>query len=520
VALLGAIERQVTALADPGRDYEAEVKWLARYRRQVQARHGYLVPPDFDRRRRVAVADIYVPTDIDEDIDPERTVVTREEESSSLTVWDLADRLDRTVLLGDPGGGKTTAANVLADYFAADAGRRIPFLVTLRDYAAKEPPERSVVGHVESTLDTLYQCPVPDGLVERLLLTGRAVVIFDGLDELLDTSRRRDVAERVEQFCSAYPLTPVLVTSRLVGYDQARLDDAQFSCHRLGGFGDEEVADYARKWFLVQEGTAPAQAEADAQAFLAESTSAPDLRSNPLLLALMCILYRGAGSLPRDRAGIYAKCAELLLGKWDDQRRIHSELRAADFVEPAIRHLAWWLFGSQNPRAAVPERELVSKAAEFLQGRAFESEEEARAAAREFVEFCRGRMWVLSDVGTTAYGEKLYAFTHRTFLEYFAAAHLAAVSDAPENLARSLAPHVAVGEWDVVGDLAIAIKDRNSDRGADRIYATLLDLAPAEREPLLKFLAACLPSARPSPVTVRTLTRAVLDYAFGHSTLA
>ena len=33
------------------------------------------------------------------------------------------------------------------------------------------------------------------------------------------------------------------------GYDQARLDDRQFACYRLGGFGDAEVGEYARKWF-------------------------------------------------------------------------------------------------------------------------------------------------------------------------------------------------------------------------------------------------------------------------------
>ena len=109
------------------------------------------------------------------------------------------------MLLGDPGGGKTTAANVLANFFASDPTRRIPFLVTLREYAAKTPPQWSVAGHIEHTLSTLYQCDPPVGLVERLLLTGRAVVIFDGLDELLDTSRRRDVSDRLEQFCSAYP---------------------------------------------------------------------------------------------------------------------------------------------------------------------------------------------------------------------------------------------------------------------------------------------------------------------------
>jgi hypothetical protein len=515
VALLGAIERQVAALSDPGHGGRAEAEFLDRYRRQVRDRHGKIEPPDFERRRRVPVEKIYVNTSVyaynDHRVDFGWTPPGR----SSISVMDLATRLDRTVLLGDPGGGKTTATSVLAYHFACDTAHKIPFLVTLRHFAAKEPIEHSVAGHIEQTLKTLYQCGAPEGLVERMLVTGRAIVIFDGLDELLDTTRRRDVSERVEQFCSAYPLTSVLVTSRVVGYDQARLDDEKFTCYRLGGFGDDEVTEYVSRWFAAQDDFSPMEADSEAQAFLIESAGAPDLRFNPLLLSLMCILYRGEGSLPRDRPGIYGRCAELLLGKWDERRKIHHELQAGHLVEPAIRHLAWWLFNSDDSRAAVTERILVHETTNFLYGRGPESEEEAWTAAKEFVQFCSGRMWVFSDAGTTAYGEKLYAFTHRTFLEYFAAAHLATASDTPEDLAHALAPHVRfVKGWNLVSELAIQIKDRNSDRGADRIYAVLLDpeVAPGERGPLLMFLAECLESTRPSPTTLRSLTRALLDY--------
>ena len=520
VALLGAIERQVAVLADPGRGSLAETEFLALYRRQVHTRHGKLEPPDFERRRRVPVEKIYVTTSIYAH-DAERVNFRLPPVSkSSFNVTDLIARLDRTVLLGDPGGGKTTAANVLANYFASDPAHKVPFIVTLREYAAKEPLEFSIVSHIEQTLQTLYQSAAPDGLVERLLLTGRALVIFDGLDELLDTSRRREVSDRVEQFCSAYPLTRVLVTSRVIGYDQAQLDVEQFTCYRLGGFGENEVAEYARKWFTVQENMSPAEAETESLAFLTESTGAADLRYNPLMLSLMCILYRGAGSLPRDRAGVYSRCAELLLGKWDESRRIHHELQAGHLVEPAIRYLAWWLFNSKDFKGAVTERALVDETAKFLHGRGFESAEEARAAASEFVEFCGGRMWVLSETGTTADGEKLYAFTHRTFLEYFAAAHLATVSDTPEDLAYALVPYVSSFKgWNLVGELAIQIKDRGSDRGADRIYAIFLNLASAheDRGSLLKFLAECLESARPSPSTIRSLVRAMLNYRFTES---
>jgi len=512
VALLGAIERQAAALADSGRDGRGETEFLERYRRQAHQRHGFLTPPDFDRRRRVRVADIYVATAVTEEDYSERLRVPPETATGSLKVWDLAERLDRTVLLGDPGGGKTTAANVLTDYLASDATRRIPFLVTLREYAAKTPIEWSVAECIEQNLGTLYQAPAPGALVERLLLTGRAVVIFDGLDELLDTSRRRDVSDRVEQFCSAYPLTPVLVTSRVVGYDQARLDDAQFTCYRLGGFGGDQVSEYACKWFASQEGMPATDAAAQAKAFLAESAHATDLRANPLLLSLMCILYRGAGSLPGDRAGIYARCAELLLRKWDEQRDLYRKLGSDHLVEPTLRYLAWWLFTREDSQAVATERELIAKTTEFLYERGYETQEQAQIAAREFVEFCHGRMWVFSDAGTTADGEKLYGFTHRTFMEYFTAWHLAVTSESPEELARTLAPNIRSAGWWVVSELAIKIKSDMSDRGADRCYAALLPLDQGDGA-LLELLCACLSSARPAPAMARSLTRAVLDYA-------
>ena len=188
----------------------------------------------------------------------------------------------------------------------------------------------------------------------------------------------------------------------------------------------------------MQEGAAPATVEAEAQAFLTESASANYLRSNPLLLSLMCILYRGEGSLPRDRTGIYARCAELLIRKWDEMRWIHRELRDSHLVEPAIWHLAWWLFTRDDPQVVVTEHRLIEEITNFLRKRGFESVELARATAREFAESCSGRMWVLSDMGTAANGEKLYSFTHRTFMEYFTAVHLATVADTPEDLAHAL----------------------------------------------------------------------------------
>jgi hypothetical protein len=496
-----------------------EKRFIERYLRQVRERHGKIEPPDFERRHRVPLDDIYVDTRISEHQDSadangeQRITVQKKSGAAQLTVMDLPRLINRTVLLGGPGSGKTTATHALANYFASENGGKVPFVVTLRDYAAQHLQGHSIVWHIAAVLEAQYACPAPSEVVEGLLLTGRAVVIFDGLDELLDTSRRREISRQVEQFCSVYPHAPVLVTCRLAGYDQARLDDSIYTCYELDGFGTDQVAEYIYKWFVIQkDGSAEG-----ARSFEKECERVRDLVSNPFLLALICILYRNLGSLPRGLAGLYAKCSELLLGGWDEKRHIHRELQAGNYVEPVIRHLAWWLLNSDDPRAAVAETVMIAKTAEFLRERAFERREQAWAAAAELVQFCRDRMWVITDVGTTREGERLYAFTHRTFLEYFAAAHIAAESETPEDLADALVAYGFENNGAIVPELAIQINDRTSNRSSDRVYTALLNASMIcdERGPMLSLLAECLDSTRTSPATVRSLARAILDFRLG-----
>jgi len=62
------------------------------------------------------------------------------------------------------------------------------------------------------------------------------------------------------------------------------------------------------------------------------------------------------------------------LPKVGARRRIHLDLRAGHLLEPALRHLAWWMFTRSQTQFAVTESELVDQTAAFLRGRGFESE--------------------------------------------------------------------------------------------------------------------------------------------------
>lgn len=508
-ATLEAIERHMEAMHSP-HDSVIENQFWERYRLHVLEQHGTIEPPDFDRRRRVPIADLYVSPEIVREVSPEAT------DTSGHQVDLYNDKeIDRTVLLGSPGGGKTTASNVLLFRHAQDPNLRIPFLITLREFGANDPPQWSVAEYLAYRLRTFYQCTAPEGAINRLLLAGDAFVVFDGLDELIDTSRRAEMSAIIEQFCIEYPLTQILVTSRIVGYEEARLDVRQFRALIIQGFSDNLVNEYVNKWFAQEPDMAGEEAGRLSRAFMQESSDIRDLRSNPLMLSLICILYRGERSIPQSRSDVYEKCADLLFRKWDARRKIYVELRARYLIEPAVRYLAYWMLTRDQIQAAVTRRQLIAETTAYFQSRGFDENNDPAAAAEEFVDFCRGRAWVFSEVGSTGEGEQLYTFTHRTFMEYFAAYYLASINERPEQLARAIAPKVAKGEWDMVGQLAVQLKDRNVERGADRIFTTLLEerrkRTPHHRLGILEFLARSMAAVQPRPSIVKQLTVAILD---------
>ena len=502
LATLEAIERHAASVARA--DVEDDPVYEQVYRGQVRGQHGTITPPDFDRRKSVPLADLYVSPEIS----AEGAAEGRDETLDLTTLW---QHVDRTVLLGEPGGGKSTATGALLHRLASDCAEPIPFLVVLRDYAQYKD-SRSIVEYVEQRMRTVYQCARLDGFVERQLLSGRAAVFFDGLDELLDTSARRDITDAVQSFSGRYPLAKVFVTSRVVGYEQAPMDPSQFSTYKLANFSEERVAEYASKWFRLDPEVSDELADESARSFVDESRGVSDLRRNPLMLSLMCIMYRGEGFIPRNRPMVYERCATLLFEKWDGHRQIKAGITAEEYLDEALKHLAFRMLRSDSGGDGVTRSALIDETTAYL-GRAIEDPVRARRAAAEFVDFCKGRAWVFSDAGTTAEGEDLFKFTHRTFMEYFAAYEMTRTKDTPERLARALLPHVARAEWDMVGQLAVAIVGKKVKLGASRAMQVMLDdgrkRSPQNRDSVLAFLARCTAFAAPTPVVIRRLAQEI-----------
>ncbi|GAA2335030.1 NACHT domain-containing protein [Dactylosporangium salmoneum] len=425
---------------------------VADYRRQVAALQGKIRFPHAGTIKPVPWEALYVEPELDE---PPQTFA------------ELTAPGRRTVILGDPGAGKSTIALHLAFLTATNkAETTIPFVVILRDFVEElRRGHPSLLDCIVKATNAPYGVPMDAETVEYLLLNARCVVLVDGLDEVTDPRLRSRVADLVDGFAHLFPLVPLVATSRRIGYSDAPLDPDLFGVVRIMPFNRERAEAYVGKWFSLVERSE------FIDPFLRESRSVADLRSNPLMLSLLCVMYASEQYLPRNRAQVYERCATMMFERWDVLRGVRRQREFDGRVRGAVQELAWHLFTGRV--LELRESAAIQVLARYLTSRRFDPLD-AHELAVDVLELCANRAWVLTELGTHE-GEAVYGFAHRTFLEYFVAERIVRTHVSPEEVWEIIAPHLDKPEWRVVTDLILQLLDRNIDGGADHLVELALD---------------------------------------------
>ncbi len=380
-----------------------------------------------------------------------------EQEDRALPALEAATLTPRLVLLGDPGGGKSTFVRQLAAWLAAAQlgdtdppigwpADTLPLLVALReltpalaslaldglsDRARDQRLVETVRQHWHAQLkDLAAEAFMPD--VERALDTGTVLLVFDGLDEVPERLRRR-VRLAVQSVRTAYPkVRHIVVTCRIRSYGGNAVLPG-FDQHTLAAFDAAKIRRFVEGWYRAQAtlGRMSDDAAGDKTKDLQQAALSADLSelaSNPMLLTTMAIIHQKEVGLPRERVRLYKLAVENLLLRWQRQKGIAvSDTLAALLrddlkLRRIVEDLAYWV----HEREAAGREDGALSRSDLLALLEKPKYLGSAGLASEFLDYVDQRAGLLVGHGGDEEQDYplTYSFPHRTFREYLAGCHM------------------------------------------------------------------------------------------------
>ena len=363
----------------------------------------------------------------------------------------LLNDADKFVILGKPGAGKTTFLKYLAVREAqrgawGDCLGKIPIFVPLRQLAETGQTPEDLFAFI---VDQFAICHFPDAapFVEKLLREGKALVLFDGLDEVPrlpdpQDDQRGSMALTLERFARQYDKCHIAITSRIAATEYTF--GPAFTYLEMADFAPEQVDAFVRNWFWDKK--KPDQSSKTAAKMLKELDQPEhkgirDLTRNPLLLTLLCLSYAETLSFPARRVEVYQEATQALLKKWDASRQIRRsslyKTLSLGRKEQMFARIAWDGFVAGS--ALFSQDDLASQLVAYLQ-----HVPEMPAAVDIDGEIVLREIVAQHGIFTEqAYHQ--FSFAHLTFQEYYAACY--AVENAANGTLAILASHFNDPKW-------------------------------------------------------------------------
>ncbi|SPU44361.1 NACHT domain-containing protein [Brevundimonas diminuta] len=357
--------------------------------------------------------------------------------------------IDRAVVIGRPGDGKSTLLRYLAldllnptprlDAMRRRWAGRLPIWVSFPFWTRlirDQPPEAAGVEACVSAWLKAHMAAEIVPLIQRAFADRRVVLLVDGIDEWSNEAAAGSALALLNTFVASQSV-PAIVTSRPNGDRVLRTLDATWRQYELAPLTPAQQTDFATAWLehLLPDTqsaiTKTRQASQRAQALISElgrSAEVATLATVPLMLGgLLALRLTGAG-LPRNRYIAYQDLTARVLDS-HPQARSQAALASSpsDGLDTTTRRrllaaLAYAIQSSTTPGTsleAVPNTDAIALCAGELESYWALTPSDANAQARLLIRTSEHAFGILVQKSPTEIG-----FLHRAFQEYLASEHI------------------------------------------------------------------------------------------------
>ncbi|BBO71400.1 hypothetical protein DSCA_53300 [Desulfosarcina alkanivorans] len=379
-------------------------------------------------RRNLSVEDIYIPVKVSNRIQRDSYKTTEEIKNSVMhqvsgklgyrqqneQIYSPLDAIEKSnggfLLYGDAGAGKSTLFKWVTLEVAR--GKKIRQNNVLPIFFSASELEYNNKTVLKASVDLLSWLKIgePERVIDRLLEHGKCMILIDGLDEVNKDFYKKTIQE-LNRIFAKYPKSYLCISTRPFYCDVAM---PSFEAFEILPFSSYDRKQFIKNWYKnIDE-----KKGLNLISILENKIELLDLGSNPLLLSLICALFKENLNIPSDIVELYNRSIDVFLGKWDDFRFIERETALKDLSSTKRKVFVSWLAAIMHFKGRIvftkddiEQSDFVNRLSKMLSCELPEAEYILSSLYRDFGILCEK-------------APGYYTFSHFTIHEYLVANYL------------------------------------------------------------------------------------------------
>ena len=375
------------------------------------------------------------------------------------------------LVYGGPGSGKTSYLKWIATQ--CKEGNLFPQLFPVFFFTRNFKLSEEGINLVSLVEEFFQKCGVPKAkqTVDKLLRQGRILLILDGLDEVHEKYSAPTYNSILETI-NAYPKCRYVFSCRL----PLTLPFYKFQKVLIAGFDNTQRREFVRQWFEYKYDNAEL-----AHAFLGslpKHKALSELTRSPLLLELLCRVFRTDRTFPPTRAELYYQGINALLR--DERNRLPQNDLFYHINQAVVlrflQQIAASFFTRERPMLLLDKGEILQRIDSwFIPALNLDIGAVSASKILDGIELTYGLL--------INHSASFCVFSHLTFQEYFTAYHLVRTGEY-----NTVLNHITDSKWRFIIELTAEILLPEKQEAFFKVFKQSLDSLIQPNPKLCQFL--------------------------------